>query len=86
MISFPAAWLRLVFAFLCAILLFLALLHILNAFRHGSRLSLTALSTGIFVIGIAVIVWLAVNLLMPVDWSSTFSLSIPSVSFTHFGL
>lgn len=85
MITFPAIWIQLAFYIAAGILFCIAALNLLNAFRHGSRLSLTTLSSIIFVVGLVFIFTTTLNALHAVDWTGTFSISTPSTSFIHFG-
>lgn len=85
MIEFPAIWLRYVFFFLGGFLLLLALLYLQNGLRHGSRMSLTVMASGFFVAGLVAILWMSFTLLNQVDWSSTFSLTLPTFRLIRFG-
>ena len=55
MIEFPASWVWSGFLVLGGLLLALAFAQLLNSLRHGTRLPLNILVSGIFVVGVATI-------------------------------
>lgn len=85
MMDFPAIWIWYGFLALGGLLLALALAQLLNSFRHGSRLPLNIFVSGIFVVGVAAIAITTMSYLSSVDWSSTYTLTLPSTSFFRFG-
>lgn len=85
MIEFPAIWIWYGFLVLGGLLLVLALAQILNSLRHGSRLPVNIVVSAIFVTGLVVIGMTTMSYLSSADWSSTYSISLPSLSFIRFG-
>lgn len=76
--SFPAALLLIVFAIIFLILTIMAIVHIFHAVRFGGRTHLAIVSSGIFLIGIGVIVLATLAMLVPVDWTQTYDVTVPS--------
>lgn len=85
MIEFPALWLKYGFFALSSLLLLLAFVYLLNGLRHGARMTLTVMTSGLFIAGVVIIAWLTGSMLTAVDWSSTFSVAFPDISFFRFG-
>lgn len=85
MIEIPAVWLRYGFTLLEAFLLLLALAHLANGIRHGFRMTLTVLSSGFYVAGLAAIIYTTWTMLGQVDWTGSFSIALPSFDFIRFG-
>ncbi|MEK7637659.1 MAG: hypothetical protein AAB402_04750 [Patescibacteria group bacterium] len=85
MIEFPALWLKYGFFALGGLLLLLAFVYLLNGLRYGARMTLTVMTSGLFIAGVGIIAWLTNSMLTAVDWSSTFSVPLPDVSFLRFG-
>ena len=85
MIEFPAIWVWYGFLVLGGLLLFMASAQLVNGLRHGSRLPLNILVSGIFVVGIAAIIISTFSLLSSVDWTSTYTIVLPSSDFLRFG-
>lgn len=85
MIEFPAIWVWYGFLVLGGLLLALALAQLLNSLRHGSRLPINILVSAVFVVGVAAIAVTTMSYLSSVDWSSTYTLTLPNTSFFRFG-
>jgi hypothetical protein len=85
MIEFPAIWIWYGFQVLGGLLLALALAQVLNSIRHGSRLPLNIVVSAVFVTGLVVIVMTTTSFLSSVDWSSTYSITLPNTTFLRFG-
>lgn len=60
-------------------LLLMSLTHIYHAIRFGGKDPVAIASAGIFIAGIVVIIWASLSLLSTVDWSTTFTIALPSV-------
>lgn len=86
MIEFPARWVLYGFDALAGVLLLLAFGYIANGLRHGARMVLTYFTSTIFLAGVVALCWMTWTLLSPVDWTSTFTIILPSFSFIRFGL
>lgn len=86
MIDFPAIWVWYGFVVLSCILLFVALSQVINGIRHGSRMPLNIFVSGIFVLGVATMIVITLSLLNTVDWSTTYSIVLPSASFFRLGI
>jgi hypothetical protein len=86
MIEFPATWVLYGFYVLGGGLVLLAAAYALHGLRHGARMPLIIMSTGIYLIGALAIVWTSWTLLASVDWSGTFTVMVPTFDFVRFGL
>ena len=85
MIEFPAIWIWYTFLVLGGLLLTMALAHVVNSLRHGSRLPLNIIVSAIFVFGVGAMIATTMSLLSLIDWSSTYSIALPDMSFFRFG-
>ncbi len=78
MIDFPAIWVWYGFLILGGLLLLVAVIQVINGLRHGSRMPLNMFVSAIFIFGIAALIMATMSFLNWVDWTSTFSLTLPS--------
>ncbi len=85
MIQLPAIWILYAFMALGAVLLVLAIAYLLVGLRHGSHMGLTVLSSGIFVFGLGVIVWMSVTTAQSISWTNNVTIPLPSMNFINFG-
>lgn len=85
MIEFPAIWIWYTFLFFGGLLLVVAVGHLVNSLRHGSRLPLNIFVSAIFMFGVGAIIAMTMSLLSSVDWSSTYNIALPDMSFFRFG-
>jgi len=85
MIDFPAIWIWYAFLVLSGVLIFIAVCQVINAFRHGSRMPLNIMASFIFVIGVVGISITTLSLLSAVDWTTSYSIPLPSASFFRLG-
>ena len=81
MVTFPASWLLYALYVGGGLLLLLAALYLNNGLKHGGSGHANVLSSGIFIAGILVMAWVTFNLLGQVDWTTTFSIQLPNLSF-----
>lgn len=70
-----------VFGGLGALLLIVAFFHLYHALTFGNRTFLTIMTSGVFIAGIAVILWAGFHFLAPVDWSVPLTIQLPAVHF-----
>lgn len=85
MIEFPAIWVWYIFLVLGGLLLVVAAGHLVNSIRYGSRLPLNIIVSAIFVLGVGAMITTTTSLLSSVDWSSTYNIALPNMSFFRFG-
>ncbi len=83
MITIDGHILLYIFLFLFGAGLLFSLSHLYHAIRFGGRDPLSLATTGIFIAGLALIVFLSFGFLSNIDWGSPFDFSPPSV---HVGL
>ena len=85
MIEFPAIWLRYIFFILGGLLVLIALLQLQNSLRYGSRMPLNLFVSVLFVAGVAAIIGYSFTMTSSVDWTQSYSLSLPSISWPYIG-
>ena len=84
MIEFPATWVWYGFLVLGGLLYVLVGAQLYNSLRHGSRMPVNVLVSAIFLVGVVALTVVAFSLLSNVDWSTTFTIALPSGLSLHF--
>lgn len=77
--TFPALWLLVIFGVVFLGLVIMAIVHLFHAWRFGEHTPLTAITSGVFLLGIIAIVGLAAALLRGVDWGQSYDITLPAV-------
>lgn len=78
----PAIWLLIPFIVFFLGLVITALAHLILVWRFGEHSSPASVSSGLFLIGIAAIVFATFTLLRDIDWHQAYQLTLPSFGIT----
>lgn len=85
MIQFSAILVLYIYLGMMAVLLIVSLGHIFHALRFGGLNPLSIFTSGLFIAGLVVILWVSNSLLLHIDWGGVFQINLPSAQFLHLG-
>ncbi len=75
--NFPANILLYLFAAVFLGLVIMSVVHLFHAWRFGEHTPLAAITSGLFLLGIFLLIGAATFLLRDIDWAQSFTLEIP---------
>lgn len=80
--TIPALFILIVFGLVFLGLVIMAVVHLFHAWRFGEHTPLAAITSGLFLLGIFLIIGGVVVFLRDVDWQQSYTITLPAFSAT----